>query len=366
MPKNNAGPRLLLNAAGVYEIRWTEDRRSHRRSTHSRDLPAAQEIFGKWLLTRNASKMQAPTVRSILDAYLAEHVEERVSDKDRQRDCANNLASELGDLTPADLSPEVMLGYRRRREQGKVNGHAVGAGTLRRELNCLVAAINHAVRHRRLSAADVPHIDLPQPPPPKDLWLTEEEADQFWAASEKVGGRGFLFVAIALETASRKKAIQQLRWSQVDLSARLIHFQNDGGLRTKKRRVAVPMSDRLFTVLRAAKQDAVTEWVLMSPYSIQHWFDRVKAMAVGMTGNPKFDQVSPHVLRHTWATLAARAGVPMFDIAGVLGDTVQTVQRVYAHHSPDHLRGAVNFRAQAARAPGQHDHTAADTLDLNA
>lgn len=366
MPKLNEGPRLALNAAGIYEIRWTEDRRSNRKSTHSADVSIAREVFAKWLLARTAQEKADPTVKAILDAYLAEHVEERVADKDRQQDCANNLIAELGDLTPADLSPEVMLGYRRRREQGKVNGHAVRAGTLRRELNCLVAAINHAVRHRRLSAADVPHIDLPQPPPPKDLWLTEEEADQFWAAAEKVGSRGFLFTAIALETASRKKAIQQLRWSQVDLSARLIHFQNDGGLRTKKRRVAVPMSDRLFAVLRAAKQDAVTEWVLISPYSIQHWFDRVKAMAVGMTGNPKFGQVSPHVLRHTWATLAARAGVPMFDIAGVLGDTVQTVQRVYAHHSPDHLRGAVNFRAQVARNHGLHDPTVADTLDLNA
>ena len=365
MPKLNEGPRLALNAAGIYEIRWTEGRRSNRKSTQSADMSIAQQVFAKWMLARSAEEQAAPTVKAILDAYLAEHVEERVADKARQHDAAANLASELGDLKPADLLPEVMLSYRRRREQGKVNGHAVGAGTLRRELNCLVAAINHAVRHRRLSAADVPHIDLPQPPPPKDLWLTETEADQFWTAAERVGSRGFLFTAIALETASRKKAVERLRWDQVDLNARLIHFQNDGGLRTKKRRVAVPMSDRLWRVLAQAKQDAVTEWVLVSPYSIQHWFDRVKAQAEGMTGKPKFRAVSPHVLRHTWATLAARAGVPMFDIAGILGDTVQTVQRVYAHHSPDHLRGAVNFRAQAARNPDQQSPTAADTADLN-
>jgi hypothetical protein len=27
-----------------------------------------------------------------------------------------------------------------------------------------------------------------------------------------------------------------------------------------------------------------------------------------------------------------------------LGDTVVTVEKSYAHHCPDHLRGAVNFR----------------------
>jgi integrase len=62
------------------------------------------------------------------------------------------------------------------------------------------------------------------------------------------------------------------------------------------------------------------------------------------TQNEKFMQISPHALRHTWATLASRAGIPLFQVAGVLGDSLPTVMRVYAHHSPEHLRGAVNFR----------------------
>jgi integrase len=55
-------------------------------------------------------------------------------------------------------------------------------------------------------------------------------------------------------------------------------------------------------------------------------------------------KATPHTLRHTWATLAAQAGVPLWEIAGVLGDTLATVMKTYAHHCPDHLRGAVNFR----------------------
>lgn len=48
-----------------------------------------------------------------------------------------------------------------------------------------------------------------------------------------------------------------------------------------------------------------------------------------------------HDLRRTWATLAARRGVALWQIAGVLGDTVEAVGAHYAHHAPDHLRGAV-------------------------
>jgi integrase len=345
MPKTNNGPRLAANDAGIWEIRWTEGRRSHRLSTKHADRSTAEQAFAKWIIERNAPKARHVTVKQALDAYLTEHVEQVVVDKQRQEDCARCLTAELGDKTPSELTPDVMMTYRRRREQGKVNGHPVGSGTLRRELNCLVAAFNHAIRHRRMAQSEMPHIDLPSPPPPKDIWLDETEAEQLWQAAERLGGRGFLFTALALETASRKKAIEQLRWDQVDLTAGVIHFQNDGGQRTNKRRVAVPISERLAGVLSSAKAAASTEWVLVSPYSIQHAFDRVKANAYMATQNEKFMQISPHALRHTWATLASRAGVPLFQVAGVLGDSLPTVMRVYAHHSPEHLRGAVNFRS---------------------
>jgi integrase len=345
MPKTNNGPRLAANNAGIWEIRWTEGRRSHRLSTKHSVRAEAEQVFARWIIERNAPVACHVTVRSALDAYLAEHVKQVVVDKQRQEDCARWLTAELGDLTPAGLTPDVMLAYRRRREQGKVNGHPVGSGTLRRELNCLVAAFNHAIRHRRMPQSEMPHIDLPMPPPPKDIWLDEAEAEQLWQAAERQGGRGYLFTALALDTASRKKAIEQLRWDQVDMVAGVIHFQNDGGQRTNKRRVAVPISERLAKVLAKAKESADTEWVLVSPYSIQHAFDRVKANAYMATQNEKFMQISPHALRHTWATLASRAGVPLFQVAGVLGDSLPTVMRVYAHHSPEHLRGAVNFRS---------------------
>lgn len=355
MPKQNTGPRMNTNSSGTYEIRWTEGRRSNRLSTRTSDRTEAERFFARWMLARNEKVAAVHTVAGILDAYLDEHVALKVVDKRRQEDCVRCLSAELGGRTPAELTFDVMQGYRSKRAAGRVNGHPVGAGTLRRELNCLIAALNHAVKHRRISPADMPHIDLPSTPPPKDLWLDEVEADQLWQAAERLGGRHFLFVAVALETASRKKAIEQLRWSQVDLGSGVIHFQNDGNTRTNKRRVAVPISQRLCAVLTKARQDANTEWVLLNPYSIQHAFDRVKAEAFKSTSNPKFMQVSPHALRHTWATLAARAGVPLFQVAGVLGDTLPTVMRVYAHHSPEHLRGAVNFRAsqRAQSLPSQ-------------
>lgn len=364
MPKANNGPQLGLNEAGIYEIRWTEGRRSKRKSTHTSDRAEAQAALGRFLLGQaEANKVSACSVDSVLDAYDQEHVQQRVVAKDRQEGCIAILKAGLGAYDVQQLTPQVILDYRKDRLAGKVNGHKAGDGTLRRELNCLIAAINHAVRHRRIQRSDVPHIALPDAPPPKDIWLTEDELEHLVdAAALAYPGdrlsRVYRFVAIASETAARKASIETLRWGQVDLERRVIHYQNDGNQRTKKRRVPVPISDFLHGVLsRAWDERTQDEWVLDTPYSIQHHFDAVKDAARGLTGNTKFDVITPHTLRHTWATHAARAGVPLFEIAGVLGDTLATVMRVYAHHCPDHLRGAVNFRTRPARNPDNQSPT---------
>jgi integrase len=52
----------------------------------------------------------------------------------------------------------------------------------------------------------------------------------------------------------------------------------------------------------------------------------MKAQAVGW--------VTPHVMRHTFASLLAIDGKSIYKIAAWLGDTVRVTERVYAHLCP--------------------------------
>ena len=91
---------------------------------------------------------------------------------------------------------------------------------------------------------------------------------------------------------------------------------------------------------------------LLEPIGTKEWTSATKpilghtgsvragfAKAVQAAGLP--GKVTPKTLRHTWATWAAQRGVSVWLIAGMLGDSVETVERNYMHHSPDHLRGAL-------------------------
>jgi integrase len=52
--------------------------------------------------------------------------------------------------------------------------------------------------------------------------------------------------------------------------------------------------------------------------------------------------VTPHVLRHSCATLMLQSRVSTWDVAGVLGTSEAVVRKTYGHHCVEHLRDAVN------------------------
>ncbi len=50
--------------------------------------------------------------------------------------------------------------------------------------------------------------------------------------------------------------------------------------------------------------------------------------------------VTPHILRHTRATWLVQSGIDLWEAAGTLGMSVQMLEEVYGHHSPDFQKKA--------------------------
>lgn len=343
-------PYLKQNDRGQWEIRWTEARRSMRKSTKTSDLAAAERAMAAFILGRQAKS--AVNVAQLLDTYIESLHAKGKPSAYRRGYAAANLKEHFSGAV-SDITIDRIEAYCRARRENRIGRRCTSDGTLRQELSTLGAALAHAVRVKLIDKADVPDIPLPDAPPPKDFWFDEVESQQLLAvASLQLADdplhRGGLFVWIAMETASRKRAIEELRWTQVDLHARLIRLNPEGRRQTAKRRPTVPISTALLKVLERAHAARRGDLVLGNSSSIERPFATMCRAAHRATGNEKFLKATPHCLRHTWATLAARAGVSLFEIAGVLGDDIATVQRVYAHHCPDYLRNAVDFRLYGA------------------
>jgi integrase len=350
MPRPNNGPQLKQGKDGIWVIRYCKGGRSRERSTGTRDPAIAQSVFGEFLILFSSGEVAAPvrhlTVRdafgSIEDdqpepGYWHEHVLRKVAGKETQRRSARHVLAHFGPMLVKDVRPEHVDAYIAKRQRGAI-GKPSKDSTIGRELSVLTAAINHAVRAKRISSVDTPSIERPPESAPRERWLTKEEARRLMAAArgtaEKLP-RVYRFIAIALATASRKQAILDLRRNQIDMQHGLIHFNPAGRQQTNKRRAALPISDELRPVLEQTLKEIEGNYVLDHNGSLRKAFDSACRRA-------GLEDVTPHTLRHTKATWLAQAGVPLSDIAGLLADSIRTVEKNYLHHCPEHLRGAVN------------------------
>ena len=361
MPRQSRGTYLALaNHTGHYEIRWSEGGRSRRRSTGTGDRGKAEKILAHFIVLKDRGELEpeAPVkpsvlVSQLLHTYRDEHVEAKVASKETADFILTRLHAFFGPMAVSDILPHHIDQYIKARRTGEI-GKGAKDSTIERDLAVLRAAINYAVRRRRITADMAPLIENLAGSPPKDRWLRRDEADALleaagmrWSSramefrpSEKLP-RVYKFIAIALATAARRNAILELTKDQVDMVQRRINFNPPGRAQTKKRRVAVPISDWLYPIMARAMEEAPPGKLLLGPGEIRTSFENAVERA-GLT------DVTPHTLRHTWACWAAQAGVSLYEIAGVLGDSLTTVQNNYLHHCPDHLRGAVNFDKKAA------------------
>ena len=83
----------------------------------------------------------------------------------------------------------------------------------------------------------------------------------------------------------------------------------------------MPISRALAPVLARAYAERTCDPVLDGTQAVNDSLDRI-AKRAGVEG------VTPHRLRHTAATWMARRGVPLWKIAGILGNTMAMVETV--------------------------------------
>lgn len=335
MGRRNGGPRLKwLDKRSCYYITWSENGRSRERSTGTTDRENAESALAEFIHGKQRKAGPRNPDEVLITDCLIDYAEARkdaVVSLDRIAYALVPLADYWEGKTVADITRETCAAYTRCRERSD--------GTVRRELGVLRAAVNLAHHEGRLTRPVA--VTLPERPEPKDRWLTRKEvAALVRAARNEPTVRLYLplFILIALRTGARKEAILSLRWSQVDLEAGRIDFNPAGRRRTNKRRSRVPIPSRLLLHLKHARLRGHD-----LGYVIHKDGKPMKDIKKGFAAacrRADLEGVSPHVLRHTCATWMMQSGVDKFEACGFLRMTMDTLERTYAHHHPDHLKRA--------------------------
>ena len=269
-----------------------------------------------------------PTLDDLCERYLEDGRTRQMHDS--QRLILVPVRASLGHLRASEI-------------EGALHGYHVAAqrkyksGSIRRHLSALFAVLNHAVRTKRIDRSLVPDYKLPAHSPPRSYHLNkDEDAKAFalaktWAEDGDTEGKRKigLFVCLALATAARRGAILDLTWDRVDLKRRQIDFNRPGHAARNKRRALVPILPRLLPVLEQAAGEAELRSaekvrLVVGLADAQRLFKSFRE-AVGLP------RLTPHVCRHTWATLASEAGVDHWVMSDMMADSITTIGRTYRH-----------------------------------
>lgn len=343
-----SAPELKRGKNGYWYIHWTDGRRSKRVSTRQKDLAPAKTFLGEWLLMESQPPAANGTdagmpCETAWEAYVTGHVERKNIDAHRRVSMWQNLGLHFAGKPVAAVTQADIDAYVRKRTSGAL-GRRVQVSTVWLELCTIKSSWRWCARKRLLSVDAIPDVDLPSPPEPRDRWLRTEEVDRLFAVLKASRVDGVLsplelFTWLALHTAGRRRAILDLTWGQVDFDIGVIHYNQTGRTQTKKRRPSVPISKSLMPILRTAHKQAgrpsPTKRVVLLDGEVNRLLERA-GLAADVPG------VTPHVLRHTAATHMVRNGASLWQAAKILGNSVTMIEKVYAKHSPEDLRQAVD------------------------
>ncbi|MEP0545543.1 MAG: tyrosine-type recombinase/integrase [Rhodothermales bacterium] len=183
--------------------------------------------------------------------------------------------------------------------------------------------------------------------------VTDEEAEAILRAAAAAaapgedlgdGPRDWLtdWVTFGLGTGLRPGEQRALRWSAVRLSERCIEVGKGHRVKTAGSRRTVPVAGDALAVLHrldAGRTNSADEFVFLGanggPVAVDYLTKRLQTLAE-RAGVRK--HVTAYALRHAYGTRMAAAGVPLLDLARIMGTSVRMIEKHYGHYDP--ARGA--------------------------
>ncbi len=201
-------------------------------------------------------------------------------------------------------------------------------------LTALRAILNHA---RKLGFFNGPNpfvgverLRIPRNPP---KYLQKDQVEQLLMVSRKQGREIHLVVALGVYAGLRKNEIANARWEWFDFKGKLITLTSgdDFELKDSESRT-IPLHDRLAKILLPYRQEV---GFLFAPDKDKPGKNRYryefKTAFNTLLKKTGLTWVTPHTLRHTFASQLAMAGVSLYKISKWLGHSDVKTTQVYAH-----------------------------------
>ncbi len=232
------------------------------------------------------------------------------------------------DVRDGKTAADVKLGPRRR---SIVKG---GDHVAAKSVNLLSSIFKFAIRYGHVEENPCLNIDKPADGKRTRFFNAKEygEIGVALAKAKELGVSPVLRDAIIamMLTGCRRGEILNLTWSEVDDAGRSLNL-----LDTKTGPQSRPCGRRALEHLHSLDYSSANSWVFPSPVN-DGPLTEVRKFLAWVMKESGVNGVTPHVFRHSYATVAFELGYSELIIAGLLGHRLSSVTSRYAHQV-DHV-----------------------------
>lgn len=215
-------------------------------------------------------------------------------------------------------------------------------GTIALRMGALRFLYKKTLKRRDLDLYDLPLLKTPKKLP---VVLSPEEVTRLIEAAPNLLYRTMLVLLYA--TGLRRAELAHLKVSDIDSALMLMHVQQGKGSRDRELPLTQKVLDALREYWRAAKikprvylfptrKEPTAEEKPISDKTVWNACHEA-ALRAGLTKH-----ISPHTLRHCFATHLLEAGTDLRTIQMLLGHRCLKDTAIYLHLSRRHLRTAIN------------------------
>ena len=308
---------------GAWFIRYRDIEGKQRQVKAGTTKALATELERKILAERDLQKRfgykqkKEITFSEFIPEYF-ERVKTRLAQKSikEKKTFLKNMSEEIGNKLLSEIDEEDFYNFISDKKQ---------INTIKTYKIALQAFLTEA-KEAGYNTAEL-NIKIKQKGNQRIRYLTEEEAEKLIRNSGKLR----LLIIMALSTGMRKMEMLNLKWQDIDFTAKLIHIEES---KNGERR-SVPISDSLMKELEQEPKKNQTEKVI-TVHSLEFHFRKLKKKC-------EIKNFHFHDLRHTFASWLAMKGVSLYTIKELLGHKSILMTQRYAHLSPDSRFSAVNL-----------------------
>jgi integrase/recombinase XerD len=274
---------------------------------------------------------------------LARHtLESYRRDLDRLQTWANKNGKQASELTRADLRKWI----------ASLSREGLAPASIARAVSATRGFFKFLMLDGHIKSHPAEDLDTPQRFAYLPKFLTEDEINRLLAApdiSTEEGIRDRAVLEIMYATGLRVSELVNLKQADIDLLAGLVKCHGKGN---KERRVPLGKSAihwlQQYAAVKAGYGKQSSPYVFLHrgrPFTRQLAWSMIKRHA----GKVGIKNVSPHTLRHSFATHLLQHGADSRSVQALLGHSDISTTQIYTHITDVHLRAAYDRHHPRAR-----------------